>query len=230
MLRRKIMDRLIAWKSKERKKCLLLQGARQVGKTYIVEEFGRQQYEHVVSLNFEKNGSYRDIFEGDYDVDRIVARIMLAVPGSRFVPGKTLLFLDEIQSCPNARTALKFLSIDGRYDVIASGSLLGIGYGEVSSFPVGYVERMTMYSLDFEEFLWALGIDSSVIAFVKGFYESRTKVDESVHAQMMDYLRQYIVVGGMPAVVRSYVEHQDFLQVLDEQRNILADYEDDIAK
>ncbi len=217
MLQRKIMNQLIAWKSREQRKCLLLQGARQVGKTYIVEEFGKQYYEHVITLNFEKNSSYRDIFEGDYDVDRIVARIMLTVPGSRFVPGRTLLFL-------------KFLSIDGRYDVIASGSLLGIGYGEVSSFPVGYVERMTMYSLDFEEFLWALGIDSSVIAFVKGFYESRTKVDESVHAQMMDYLRQYIVVGGMPAVVRSYVEHRDFLQVLDEQRNILADYEDDIAK
>lgn len=230
MLQRKIMNQLIAWKSREQRKCLLLQGARQVGKTYIVEEFGKQYYEHVITLNFEKNSSYRDVFEGDYDVDRIVARIMLAVPGSRFVPGKTLLFLDEIQSCPNARTALKFLSIDGRYDVIASGSLLGVGYGEVSSFPVGYIERVTMYSLDFEEFLWALGIDPAVIEYVRGFYESRTKVDESVHAQMMDYLRQYIVVGGMPAVVRNYVEHRDFLQVLDEQRDILADYEDDIAK
>ncbi|OZG66148.1 ATP/GTP-binding protein [Bifidobacterium hapali] len=230
MLERKIEKRLIAWKNKQRKKPLLLQGARQVGKTYIVDRFAQKNYEHYVSLNFEKQSLLRDIFDGNNDVDHIVARIMFSVPGSVFVPGKTLLFLDEIQSCPNARTALKFFALDGRYDVIASGSLLGINYKDVSSYPVGYTERVVMHSLDFEEFLWAMGVDEHLIQYVKGFFDSRSKVDEVVHQRMMAYFRQYIVIGGMPSVVQTFIDTHDYAQVLEEQRAILSDYEDDIAK
>ncbi|PLS32145.1 ATP/GTP-binding protein [Bifidobacterium margollesii] len=230
MLKRKISSALLDWKNNPNHKSLLIQGARQVGKTFIVDQFAHDHYDHYVSLNFEEQTKYRDIFNGDNDIDHITARIMLAKPGSTFVPGKTLLFLDEIQSCPNARTTLKFLTMDGRYDVIASGSLLGINYGEVSSFPVGYVERLTLHSLDFEEFLWGLGVSETVIQYVKSFYDNRTKVDESIHAQMMEYLRQYIVIGGMPAVVQKFLESHDYLQALAVQRDILADYEDDIAK
>lgn len=230
MLNRKIMQRLIAWKTKPTKKSLLLQGARQVGKTYIVDRFAEQHYKHYVSLNFEQQSSLRDIFDGDNDVDHIVARIKFAKPGSVFIPGETLLFLDEIQSCPNARVALKFLTMDGRYDVIASGSLLGINYKDVSSYPVGYTERITMHSLDFEEFLWAIGVNEEMIQYVRGFFDRRVKVDDTIHEQMMRYFRQYIVIGGMPSAVRSFVQTRDYQQVLDEQRGILADYEDDIAK
>lgn len=229
-LKRKVMDRLIRWKHNPDKRCLLLQGARQVGKTFIVDQFAREQYEHYVDLNFEYEARYRDLFTGDNDVDGLVERIKLAVPGSVFVPGKTLLFLDEIQSCPAACTALKFLSLDGRLDVIASGSLLGINYAEVSSFPVGYVDRETMYSLDFEEFLWAMGVEPSTIAYVKGFFDRREQVPEAVNEQMMDYLRQYVAVGGMPRAVQAFADDHDYGRVLHIQRTLLDDYRDDIAK
>lgn len=230
MLRRKIMDALVDWKHRKEKNCLLLQGARQVGKTYIVDRFAQGHYKHYVSLNFERDARLKEIFDGDNDVDHIVSRIRFAVPGSQFVPGETLLFLDEIQSCPNARTALKFLSMDGRYDVIASGSLLGINYRDVSSYPVGYTDRLIMHSLDFEEFLWAIGVDGQMIDCVREFFDARTKVDETIHARMMECFRQYIVVGGMPRVVQSFVDDRDMQEVLRIQRGILADYTDDIAK
>ncbi|OZG61924.1 ATP/GTP-binding protein [Bifidobacterium lemurum] len=230
VLKRKIMDRLIRWKNDPDRRCLLLQGARQVGKTYIVDQFAREQYEHYVSINFEYDARYRDLFDGDNNVDALVERMKLSIPGSRFVPGKTLLFLDEIQSCPNARTALKFFALDGRYDVIASGSLLGINYEEVSSFPAGYVDRETMYSLDFEEFLWAMGQDSSTIAYLRGLYDRREQVPAAVNDSMMDNLRQYIAVGGMPRVVQSFADDHDYDRVLRIQRALLDDYRDDIAK
>lgn len=140
-----------------------------------MDAFAAEHYRHYVSLNFEQQSQLRDIFDGDNDVDRIISRIKFAKPGSVFVPGETLLFLDEIQSCPNARVALKFLSLDGRYDVIASGSLLGINYKDVSSYPVGYTERITMNSLDFEEFLWAIGIGEDMVQYVKGFLKRARK-------------------------------------------------------
>lgn len=210
--------------------CLLLQGARQVGKTYSVSEFGRAEYEHVISINFEESPAYRTIFDGSLDVDNIIAQISLVVPGAVFEPGKTLLFLDEIQSCPNARTALKFLTIDGRFDVIASGSLLGINYGAVSSFPVGYVEHETMYSLDFEEYLWARGVERSAVSYLRGFFERREKVPDAVHDRIMSLLREYIVVGGMPNVIQTFLDTHNFQNVLNAQRDILTEYENDIAK
>lgn len=230
MLKRKIADKLSAWKGNDNKLPLLIEGARQVGKTFSVRQFAEERYQHLIELNFEKVPAYRAIFDGSLDVDVIIQQISLSLPNAQLIPGKTLLFLDEIQSCPNARTALKFLAIDGRFDVIASGSLLGINYKEVSSFPVGYVERLVMHSLDFEEFLWARGLNAENINFIKSFYASRTAVPQASHARMMDFFKEYIVVGGMPKAVSIFAETNDFAQVLKVQRDIIADYEDDIAK
>jgi predicted AAA+ superfamily ATPase len=209
---------------------LILRGARQVGKTFTIEDFAREAYPYYVSINFDENPAYRAIFDGDLDVDTLVKQISLRVPGSCLVPGETLLFLDEIQNCPKARTALKFFTQDRRFDVIASGSLLGINYKEVPSHPVGYVEHMNMYSLDFEEFLWAVGIAPESIADIKGYFDRREKVPQAMHERMMELFREFIVVGGMPRVVNEYVTTHDFSRVLKLQQDILADYTNSIAK
>jgi len=136
MLKRKIYDDLLHWKSRNDKQCLVVKGARQVGKSFIIELFARENYKYYKTLDFEKNPAYRVIFDGDLDINTIIKQISLRVPEVELIPGETLLFFDEIQSCPRARTALKFLTQDGRFDVIASGSLLGINYKEVSSYPL----------------------------------------------------------------------------------------------
>lgn len=230
MLKRKIMDVLKKWKNTPKHMSLLLQGARQVGKTTSVSEFARVHYRHFIAINFEENPLYGEIFAGSLEVDDIIAQITLMVPGAVFEPGQTLLFLDEIQSCPKARTALKFLTIDGRFDVIASGSLLGINYTQVPSFPVGYVEHVTMHSLDFEEYLWARGVQPTSMEYIRGFFDRREQVPKAVHEQMMQRLREYIVIGGMPKAVQTFLDTSSFSTVLREQRNILVEYENDIAK
>ena len=230
MLQRKIIDRLIEWKNKPNHMSLLIEGARQVGKTFAVREFAEANYSQFIELNFEEHPSYRDIFDGDLDVDTIISQISLVVPNARFVPGETLLFFDEIQSAPQARTSLKFFSLDGRFDVIASGSLLGLGYREVSSFPVGHVERIRMHSLDFEEFLWARGIAADALAPVRDAMNTLTPVPTAVHERLMALFREYIVVGGMPRAVQQFTDTRNFGEVLEIQRGIIADYLDDIAK
>lgn len=230
MLRRKIKDQLIAWKSKTNKLPLLIQGARQVGKTYTVNEFAREYYDHVIELNFEKNELFKTVFDGSLEVDDLTAQISLVYPGARFSEGKTLIFLDEIQSCPRARAALKFFALDGRYDVIASGSLLGLHYKEVPSYPVGYEERITMNSLDFEEYLWARGVGEDTVEYMRSKFEKRSAVPEAMHQRMMSLFREYIVIGGMPRVVQTFVDSNNFDEALGVQRNIVADYLDDIAK
>ena len=169
MLRRKIESRLLDWKKSHGRKCLLVKGARQVGKTFSIEKFGKEQYENLVVINFIEEPACQSIFSGSLDADTLTMQISLRMRGAQLVPGKTLLFLDEIQMCPNARTALKFLAEDSRYDVIASGSMLGIQYKDVSSFPVGYVDYLDMNSLDFEEFLWAVKVpeETDLYLFLK---------------------------------------------------------------
>ncbi|MCL2162894.1 MAG: AAA family ATPase [Oscillospiraceae bacterium] len=141
MLKRKIYDELLRWKSLDNKLCLLVKGARQVGKTFIIELFARENYKHFTFINFAQNPTYKTIFERDLDVETIIKQISLRVPDAELVPGETVIFLDEIQDCTRARAALKFLTQDGRFDVIASGSMLGINYKDVPSYPVGYVDR-----------------------------------------------------------------------------------------
>ena len=230
MLTRKIIDKLTQWKNDARHKSLVIKGARQVGKTYAVNEFGAANYERVISLNFEEHPEYRTIFATDHSADAIYAQLSLFFPGVEFAQRKTLLFLDEIQSCPDAITSLKFLTIDGRADVIASGSLLGISYKDVSSYPVGYVDHMEMHSLDFEEFLWASGISESTVAYVRGFFDRREQVPDAVQQRMMQLFREYIVVGGMPEAVQTFVDTKDYSKVIHVQRDILSEYQNDIAK
>ena len=171
MLKRKIYQYLLDWKSVKQRECLLIKGARQIGKTYIVEQFGAAEYESFIEINFVRHPSLKEIFEGDLDAAEIYKRMTAHLPGIRLIEGKTLIFLDEIQRCAKARTALKFMAEDNRFDVIASGSLLGLHYGqddddevdEVESIPVGFERQVTMYSMDFEEFLWAYGYDENTI-------------------------------------------------------------------
>lgn len=230
MLKRKIYDKLIRWKSHDNKQCLVIKGARQVGKTFIIELFARDNYKHYATLNFEKNPAYKAIFDGDLDIETLIKQISLRVPGVELIPGETLIFLDEIQSCPRARTALKFLTQDGRFDVIASGSLLGINYKEVPSYPVGYVEHLEMYSLDFEEFLWANSVTPGSVADIKEYFDKKKTVPSAMHERMMELFKEYIVVGGMPRAVDEFVTTHNFADVLKIQKAIINDYTDDIAK
>jgi len=230
MLKRKIYKDLLQWKSRDDKRCLVVKGARQVGKTFIIELFARENYRHYITLNFEKNPAYRAIFDGDLDTETLIKQISLRIPGAELIPGETLLFLDEIQSCPRARTALKFLTQDGRFDVIASGSLLGINYKEVPSYPVGYVEHLEMYSLDFEEFLWANKVSPDSVDALREYYDNKTVVPIAMHQRMIELFKEYIVVGGMPRAVDEFVTTHNFAHVLKIQRGVIEDYADDIAK
>jgi predicted AAA+ superfamily ATPase len=230
MLKRKITDELISWKNNSDKRCLLVKGARQVGKTYSIELFAKENYRHCVSINFVENPAYTAIFDGNLDVETLIKQMSLRVPHSELVPAKTLIFLDEIQNCPRARAALKFLAVDGRFDVIASGSMLGINYKDVPSYPVGYVDHIDMYSLDFEEFLWANGVSPQSITDIKVYYDRREPVPTAMHERMTELFREYIAVGGMPRVVNEFVNTHNFARVLRLQRNIISDYTDDIAK
>ena len=230
MLKRKIYQLLIDWKNKKEKMCLVVKGARQVGKTFIINKFAEENYENYIYMNFDENPGYKAIFNGELDVDNIIKQISLRVPNANIIPNKTIIFLDEIQNCPNARTALKFLSLDNRFDVIASGSLLGINYKEVASFPVGYTEQIEMYSLDFEEFLWANGVTPESILDVKKYFDEKKVIPTAMHERMLNLFKEYIVVGGMPKAVDDFVNNHNFANVLKIQKAIISDYEDDIAK
>jgi len=230
MLKRKIYDDLMRWKARDDKLCLLVKGARQVGKTFIIELFARENYKHCTIINFVKNPAYKAIFDGDLDAETLIKQISLRVPDAELVPGETLIFLDEIQECATARAALKFLTQDGRYDVIASGSMLGINYKDVPSYPVGYVEYLDMHSLDFEEFLWANNVSPASIADIKEYYDKKKPVPKAMHERMMELFKEYIVVGGMPRAVSEFVTTHNFANVLKIQKGIIDDYTDDIAK
>ncbi|MBE5896703.1 MAG: ATP-binding protein [Lachnospiraceae bacterium] len=229
MLRRKMFEQLKHWKEHKDKKCLVVQGARQTGKTYIIEKFAEENYEEVLEINFKEMPSASEIFSGDLTVDNMVMGLRFRFPDKQVDPSKTLIFLDEIQECKEAITSLKFWAVDNRYDVIASGSLLGIDYKRASSYPVGYVDYLKMYGLDFEEFLWALGISEAMIIDVKNYFKNRKSVPAAINNQMMDYFRQYVATGGMPEVVQKYIDTRDFRQVDAVQRSLLQGYLYDIA-
>lgn len=228
MLRRKIYHALLEWKKTKRAECLLVKGARQIGKTFIIEKFGKEQYVGYIYINFYKNPEHKAIFDGSLEAEAIYKKISLYVKDVRFVPGDTLIFLDEIQDCPNARTALKFLAIDDRYDVIASGSLLGLHYKEMASIPVGYERTMEMFSLDFEEFLWAMGKGEEAVSVLKSYFERREKVDPGVHEQFMGLLREYLTVGGMPEAVNTFLRTNNYQEVYATQKKIMESYREDI--
>ena len=234
MLRRKVEKTLLDWKNTPNHKPLILKGCRQCGKTYSVLEFAKKNYAHTVYLNFFENPQFVSVFSGSLEVDNITM-LLSALMGQDavFESGKTLLVLDEIQDCPDARTALKFFKLDGRYDVIGTGSLLGVkGYGskEPKSIPVGYETVLDMSPLDFEEFLWANGITEQVIAFLRQCLQNGTPVPEALHQRMRELLLQYTVVGGMPDAVQTFVNTKRMDDVLQIQRDIVRSYEDDMVK
>ena len=230
MLRRKIYEDLFRWKNDARKKSLLVRGARQVGKTYVIDKFAKSNYKSYIYINFEENPSYKSIFENDKDVDSIIRRMSLVFPDAEFIPGDTIIFLDEIQNCPDARVAFKFFTLDGRYDVIGSGSLLGVYYKEVSSYPAGYEDTAEMRSLDFEEFLWAMGVKEDVIAYVRKCLKDKTPIDGFTLDKFNEYLTWHMIVGGMPEVVSVFKETDHFGKVLKAQRDIVNSYLDDVTK
>ncbi|MBP3338536.1 MAG: ATP-binding protein [Lachnospiraceae bacterium] len=238
MLKRKMYEKLLEWKNTKKKECLLIKGARQVGKTYLVREFGKKEYESFIEINFHMHSALKVIFEGDKSAEEIYKRLTANIPGIKLIPGKTLIFLDEIQKCANARTALKFLAEDGRYDVIASGSLLGLAYGMdddvevemVESVPVGYEKQLMMYSLDFEEFLWAYGYGEDTIEYLKSFFDKKEKIPTELNQKFDNILKEYMVVGGMPEVVADFMCNKDFGRVQDIQDKIIVSYADDISQ
>ena len=229
MLKRKIIKKLEAWKETITNKALLIKGARQVGKTTVVRQFAKANYKNFVEINFEQMPVAKQAFEGNLDARTILLNLS-AMGFGPLEPGKTLIFFDEIQSCPKARTAIKFLVEDGQYDYIESGSLLGINYKDVSSYPVGFEHELDMYPLDFEEFLWACNISDEVVSMLKDCYASIRPVPDFLHQQIMDRYRQYLVVGGMPEVVATYISNEDFGKTITNQKDILAGYRNDISK
>ena len=230
MLKRKMEQILDNWKKTANHKPLIVKGCRQCGKTYSVVDFAKKNYKNVVYLNFYENPDYASVFSGALNVDTIIM-LLSALLGDNavFEAGQTILILDEIQDCPDARTALKFFRMDGRFDVIGTGSLLGVkGYGkEPKSIPVGSETVVDMYPLDFEEFLWANGIADSVIELLKKSLETEVPVPEALHNRMRQLLLQYAVVGGMPDVVQTFVDTKQMNDVLSAQRDIVRSYEDD---
>ena len=217
------------WKKNPYKKALLVTGARQIGKTYIVRQFGKANYDNFVEINFITHPSAANIFSGDLNADTIIMNLT-AFLGKSLIKGKTLIFLDEIQECPNARTAIKFLVEDGRFDYIESGSLLGVNYKTVPSYPVGYEEIFRMYPMDFEEFCIANGVQPQTFDYLQKCYNERQKTTDAVHKKMSDLFKHYVIVGGMPAVVQAFINSHDIGQVINIQKDILAQYRQDIAK
>ena len=229
MLYRKAYDKLLEWKSQPRRKALCIMGARQIGKTTVIRQFGQDQYECFVEINFITDPDAAKIFAGNLDADTIITNLT-AYTRKAMIPGKTLVLLDEIQACPDARTSIKFLVEDGRFDYIESGSLLGVKYKEVRSYPVGFEDLYQMYPMDLEEYLWANGVQRPTIQYLRNCYENHTPVTEAIHQTLCKLFYSYIVVGGMPDVVQTYVDTHDIAQVIARQTEILELYRLDIAQ
>ena len=229
-LRRKVDQYLIDWKNNPNKMPLIIKGARQIGKTESIENFAKNNYEHVVEINFALDKQYLNIFENGFDVDTIIKNITFINPNFEFIPGKTLIFFDELQSCINCATSLKAFNLDGRYDVICSGSLMGINYKEIESNSVGNKLDYDMHSMDFEEFLWAKGYKDEQIEELYECMKETKPLTTSQYEAMMNNFKDYMIVGGMPAIVNRFVTQNNYSGILDMQKQIQLDYEEDITK
>ena len=229
-LKRKIDNYLIEWKNSDWKMPLIVSGARQIGKTNAIEHFGKNNYKSYININFILQPEFSDIFELGYSVDNILKKISMHDPNLKFIPHETLIFFDEMQKCPNVATCLKSFKIDGRYDIICSGSLMGLNYNEIDSNSVGYKINYTMHSLDFEEFLWAKGYKESQIEDLYISMKNCTPLSNTEMNVMTEHFKDYMVIGGMPAIVSKFIENKNFSGILDMQKQILMDYEEDITK
>ena len=230
LLKRKIDIYLESWFSNKKRKPLIINGARQVGKTMSVRAFGKTHYESVVEINFVLDKEYQSIFDKGYKVETILKNITMLNPSWRLIPGKTLIFFDELQKCPNCATSLKSFCEDGRYDVICSGSLMGIYYEEIESNAVGYKEDYLMHSLDFKEFLWAKGYSEEQVEDLYRHMTTLTPFSQLEMDTMMGHFRDYMTIGGMPEVVAMFKENGHFGGTLKLLRQLLKDYEEDITK
>ena len=234
MFRRKIMAELEAWKnSSGKKKALVIKGLRQIGKTYSVREFAKENYKNVIYVNFKENESAKKIFDYDLNVNRIIIDLSALIPNSRFEEGNTVIIFDEIQECANARSSIKPFCEDRRFDIIATGSLLGIkGYNKKKGkgVPTGFERVVYMKPMDFEEFLWAKGINENVIDYIRECYETKTPVSEATHQAMLRYFKEYICVGGLPYIVDRFISTNDMNVVWQEQHDIIEEYKDDFGK
>lgn len=230
MLRRKAMAELDAWRHRKTKQALLVDGMRQVGKTYLIRAFAHANYEHLAEVNFLDNKAAARAVSTSANADELFIRLSALVEGE-LVPGSTLVFLDEIQECDEVVTAIKFL-VDAHpeYDYMLSGSLLGTELKGIRSVPMGYLDSVTMYPLDFEEYCWARGVDGSVIGAAREAYLRGEAVDEFVHGRLLSTFHEYLVVGGMPAAVDAFVRQRTIPAARAFQRNIIARLREDIAK
>lgn len=230
LLERKIDKYLQAWKSNPDRLPLIVKGARQIGKTASIMKFAKENYKSIIEINFVLQKQYKDIFDYGFEVDSIIKNISLHNPDFEFIKGETLIFFDELQACPNAATSLKSFKLDGRYDIICSGSLMEISYSEIESNSVGYKEDFEMYSMDFEEYLWAKGYKEIQI---NELYQKMLRIEPLTTTEynvMLENFREYAVLGGMPAIVNQFVRNKNFSGTLKMQKQILLDYEEDITK
>lgn len=230
ILKRKIDKYLVEWKQNSDKKPLIVKGARQIGKTESIRNFANNNYKNVIEINFILQKQFQDIFDDGFEVDTIIKNISLRNPNLEFIPGETLIFFDELQACINCATSLKSFNQDGRYDVICSGSLMGINYNEIESNSVGNKEDYEMHSMDFEEFLWAKGYKEEQIESMYEHMLSLTPFSETELSVMFDNFKEYMIIGGMPAIVNTFVKNGNYSGTLKLQRQILLDYEEDITK
>lgn len=229
MLQRKITKRIEDFYKNRSNKALMIVGARQVGKSFIVEEFGKAHYESFIKMDFITNPEYVTSLAGAKSTQEILLRLS-AMFGERMIPGKTMIFFDEVQECKELITHIKYLVQEGSYDYILSGSLLGTVFKDIASVPVGYMDIARMYPLDFEEFAIANGVGSNVIDALRGWFETKTPVDPFIHRRMMQLFELYLIIGGMPAAVSAYLDTENLRQVASEQQTILSLYRQDISK
>lgn len=230
LLERKIDKFLNEWKQNPERKPLIVKGARQIGKTESIRAFGRANYESVLEMNFVLQKKFRNLFNDGYEVDQIIKNITVLEPSWKIVPNKTLLFFDELQKCPDCATSLKSFCQDRRFDVICSGSLMGIYYEEIESNAVGYKEDYDMFSMDFEEFLWAKGYSKEQVNDLYAHMLSLKPLSQLEMDTFMGIFRDYMTIGGMPEVVKKYIDNGHFGGTLKLQRQLLKDYEEDITK
>lgn len=228
-IQRELFKQLKDWKDRPDHKALLIDGVRQVGKTFAVRQFAAEHYEVFLEVNFVKTPGVKSVFEGDLDAASIIMGLT-AYSGTALLPGKTLIFFDEIQECPRARMAIKFLVDDGRFDYVESGSLLGVTYQHVDSLPVGYEDELRAYPLTFDEFAVAAGIQPETLEEARRACKAREPVLPVINDRLLRAFRIYMAVGGMPAAVQTYVDTGDLARVLEVQRGILALYRQDVAK
>ena len=229
-LKRKIDDYLVEWKNSKNKMPLIVKGARQIGKTDAITNFGQNNYKSFIKINFVLQPEYKDIFDKGFDVDRVIKDITLRNGKFEFIPNETLIFFDEIQEYPSCATSLKAFREDGRFDVICSGSLMGINYEKIESNSVGNKIDYTMYSLDFEEFLWAKGITSEQIDDLFKCMKKIEPLSKTQYDVIMENFQEYMIVGGMPLIVKTFVENKTYNGILEMQKQIILDYEEDITK